>query len=203
MTDPTPVLTSLADVKKYLKISAANTDRDTILSYVICGIEQNIKDFCNTDFKADATDRTEYYDGDGSPVLLTRRYPIISITSLHDDPYREFTSNSLIASADYVTYNNQGKIVLIADPRLVLNDSSFSVGAQNIKLVYKSGYSVVPFNVILAIWIWCGIEFDKYKDEMQGVISRTVGDKTTRLEIADIPKDVYGLIIKYRCPLVK
>jgi len=203
MADPIPTLTTLANVKKYLKISATNADRDTMLSTIICAIEQNIKDFCNTDFLADANDRTEYYDGDGSSVLLVNHYPIISITSLHDDPYRAFESNSEIRSTDYVIYEKQGKIVLTADPRLALTGSNFSVGKQNIRIIYKTGYSVVPYNVVLAIWLWCGIEFDKYKDEMQGVILRTVGDKTTRLEISTIPTDVLGMISKYRCPLVK
>jgi len=203
MADPIPTLTTLANVKKYLKLSAVNADRDTLLSTIICAIEQNIKDFCNTDFLADATDRTEYYDGNGGDVLLVNHYPIISITSLHDDPYRAFESNSEIRSTDYVIYAKQGKIVLTADPRLALTGSNFSVGKQNIRIVYKTGYLTVPYNVILAVWLWCGIEFDKYKDEMQGVVSRTVGEKTTRLEITDIPKDIYGLIIKYRVPLVK
>lgn len=136
-----------------------------------------------------STTLTEYYDGDGSTVLLTRSWPIGSITSLYIDPDRGYASDTLTASAYYMIDNTLGAIKL--------DGETFLPGYQSIKLTYVAGYTSVPTDVqhacksIVTFW---------YKQTMEnriGVSSRAeAGQSITYRD--RIPGDAQRIIDRYR-----
>lgn len=91
--------------------------------------------------KLDTATFTEYHDGDGSRVVQLKNYPVTSVTSIHDDPDRNFTSSSLLDSTTYAVDEVNGRITLLRDPLLRTLSTVFGCGAQNIKVVYVAGYS--------------------------------------------------------------
>ena len=88
----------------------------------------------------------EMHNGDGSNVLRTREYPIISVTSIHDDTLRDFTGTTLKASTDYIIWRDEGAIQLYPDALL---GSVYSNGVGNVQLIYTAGYD--EFNIITGV----------------------------------------------------
>lgn len=133
---------------------------------------------------------TEYHDGPGGVLLYTKERPINSVTSLHDDPDRNYGATYLITTTDYVYYGDEGKIVLTG--------TSFSVGsAKAIQLIYNGGYSTVPYDlengVVNLVLYW----YDKYFQKRIGLsgISDDVGNRTY---VSDIPAEVKQIADSYR-----
>ena len=97
-------LTTLAKVKEYLQIT--DTDDDTFLTSLISNSSILIKSYCKRDFTS--TSYTEYHNGNGTTELVLNNYPVISITSVHDDMGRDYDSTTLLDSADYVYHEKEG-----------------------------------------------------------------------------------------------
>ena len=133
-------LVSLANVKEYLKIATAVTTDDTMLTNIITRIEKTMKIAMQQE--VEYASYTEYYDGDGTDTLLLNQFPISTITSIHDDTDRAYGSDTLISSADYVFYANEGMVQL--------DGLTFTEGKQNIKVVYSAGFSPIPEDIKLA-----------------------------------------------------
>ena len=114
-------LTTLENVKAALHITV--TDDDTLLESLINRISAAVESYCRRKFKA--RDYTEKYDGDGTTVLYLKQYPVNSVTTLK-------ISGSVVDSANYVIYDEVGKIVL--------RYTYFPEGLQNIEVTYNAGY---------------------------------------------------------------
>ena len=79
----------------------------------------------------------EILDGPGGRELTTTVKPIISVTSIYDDPDLDYTDSAdLIASSDYTLYGQEGRVVLDYNA----TDASWSVGHRHIKITYVAGY---------------------------------------------------------------
>lgn len=85
----------------------------------------------------------ELLDGMGTPRLFTGQYPISSVSSIHDDPEQNWSSDTLKASTDYTIFPDEGVIQLNTD---ALKGTIFSKGRANIRLIYTAGYD--EFQVI-------------------------------------------------------
>ena len=120
-----------SDVKNFLGIPSAASADDTLITTIIAQIEAEIKTYCKRKY-FQATSLTEYYDGDGTDILLLKEYPIVSVTSLYDDTDRVYGSDTKIGSADIIIYGDEGYIRL--------DGLSFTKGEKNIKITYKAGY---------------------------------------------------------------
>jgi len=179
-----------ADVKSFLNISV--TDDDTLIDDIITRIEAYIQNvYCQRKFEAQ--DLTEYYDGDGTDTLLLDNYPIVSITSIHDDPDREYNSDDLIDSDDIIIYPGKGIIVL--------DGTTFDKSKKNIKVVYRAGYGdgedeiAMPNDLKMAFIKLAASEYLKSKAKInviEGEDEQTV-DKPGRLS-----KEAYEIFDKYR-----
>lgn len=88
-----------------------------------------------TDKKFITRQFTEYYDGMGKDSINLKNYPVYAIVSLNDDPDRAFGSSDEIASTDYLLYSEEGVVKLWND------ESTFLNAIQNVKVIYKAGYS--------------------------------------------------------------
>ena len=88
---------------------------------------------------------TEYHGmRSRSDKIFLKNIPVISITSIHDDPDWDYGSSDLLSSDDY-TFN--------ADSGIVFYDGIFFTGNENVKVVYVAGYTV---NTLPDAWkqIW-------------------------------------------------
>jgi hypothetical protein len=78
------------------------------------------------------------YDGDGTNVLWTTQYPIISISALQ---YRLTPTSEWI---DFYSDSATANIQTYDDGQIFLNDKTFPKGNLNIKVEYTAGYSDCP-----------------------------------------------------------
>ena len=85
---------------------------------------------------------TEYLDGgieapDGRELMLMVR-PVVSVTSLFDDPEQHYDDTAdQIAADNFIVYDIQGRIVLRTDK----TDSQFSGVRRAVRVIYTAGYS--------------------------------------------------------------
>lgn len=126
-------LTTLEEVKNYMGMLGSKQDDDDLLEALIDRITDVFENFCNvTSFKE--TTYTEYYDGTGDKYLFLKNIPVISITSIHDDSDWTWGSSTALDSTEY----------RVMDDKYIIYQGFFSSGDQNIKVVYKAGYSTIP-----------------------------------------------------------
>lgn len=180
--------TTATAVKEYLRISHSNWD--ALITSLITRMSGFFESQINRTL--DAADYTERYDGeeDNGGVLRLKHPPINSVTSLHDDINRAFGASTLIATADYVWYANEGVIRL--------DGAEFRVGLQNIQVVYNGGYDTIPDDVVQAV-----IELVAFK-----LIQSDTGGVIKQRELADakfvyrdgvaVPEDTMLTITKYQ-----
>ena len=83
----------------------------------------------------------EILDGPGGRELTVCARPVVSITSVYDDPDLDYTDSAdLIAASDYTLYSDEGRIVLDYNA----TDATWSVGRRHIKITYVAGYASIP-----------------------------------------------------------
>ena len=135
-------LTTLSRVKQHL--NKANTTNDDYLESLISIASADIESYTNRQLRV----RTygvngldaEYHNGDGSNKLYAKQYPIMSVTSVHDDVDRDFDSTTLKTATEYMVWKDEGIIQLLSD---AVNGSTFSTGIANLQLKYTAGYGTL------------------------------------------------------------
>jgi len=81
-----------------------------------------------------STTHTEYYSPrKHQSLLILKNCPITSITSIHDDPERDYESDTLISSDDYGYGDGKSGMVTY--------DSEFYESMFGVKIVYVAGYT--------------------------------------------------------------
>jgi uncharacterized phiE125 gp8 family phage protein len=181
--------TSLARVKEHLGITNASSDAK--LENLINASFASLESYIGQSLKA-AT-YTEFFDGDGTDEVLLNNYPVVAITSIHDDIDRAFGSDTLIDAADYTFYSNKNEN--IGRVRL-LNGLAFSPGIQNVKVIYLAGYVTVPYDaeqacVELVAWHW-------NKAGTEGYTAQSLGGKSETYDMRYIPDFIRGQVQKFR-----
>lgn len=123
-------LTTLATVKAFKNLSTSEHDAEILR--LIPVVDQFIEAYCNVPLEQATV--TEYHSTRaGQTTLRLKRYPVISITSLHDDLYRTYGSDTLIAATDYIVEEESGLVIL--------DGRTFPDGLKNVKVVYVAGYA--------------------------------------------------------------
>jgi uncharacterized phiE125 gp8 family phage protein len=180
--------TTLALVREHLKFAASDTSKDEQLKSFINRSLYILERYCGKQMKSRTY--TEYQDGDETDELLTKQWPIVSVTSLHDDISRAWGSDSEIESDDYVIYADQGAIRLINDETL------FSIGKQNIRLIYSAGYATIPTDLEIASTSHVAYMYNKSAGE--GHTSLSLGGFSKSFDLAPLPADVRQYVEPYR-----
>lgn len=133
-------LTTLADVKETLGISAGNTSKDNLIKRKINQATRMIEAFCSLPedhhFKQ-ATYTNEEYDGSGRNQLVLNMRPVTSVTSFqardtsqNDDSWTDVESEFYFASN-----TDAGVVDLLFSPA-----SRYS----SYRVTYVAGYSTIP-----------------------------------------------------------
>lgn len=150
--------------------------------------------FCNnyTHRKLKSRDLTEYYNGDGTNVLLMNNYPVTAITHVYDDLDRDYESDTEIDSDDLV-YMPDGLAC-----KIVYDGGVFSKGIKNIKVEYTAGYETIPWDLYqacceLVAYYWKNTEEGRF-----GLISQQLADGSVRIETTTVPKSVRQVLDLYK-----
>jgi hypothetical protein len=175
-------LCNIVEVKDHVDGLSGVDTYDSMIERLINAVSEQIEKYCDREFLDSESDVTEYYDGDGSiSRIVIRRPPITSVTSVHDDTDRTYGADTLIASTDYVVYNDTGSIVL--------DGSTFSRGLKNIKIIYQGGYttSTIPSDLNLACILQCAFMFQRRKELGLTSVSGSSGTITKYAPIKLLP----------------
>lgn len=127
-------LCTLEEVKEYNGIT--DTTNDTLLTNLIERVSDGIETFCDRNFESQSY--TEYHSGGkNNDRFYTNQYPIITGSGVEvwDDYDWDWTTDDLVDSDDYMVTDNR---------YIVLNNSVFLDGVNNIKVSYTAGYDVIP-----------------------------------------------------------
>lgn len=191
-------LTSVANLHRHLEIADATTTWDAILIDLINGVSAAIETYCCRKLKLQSTvSYTEYFDGQGGEAVTVKNRPITSVTSVHDDPYQSYSADTLVDPTSYTIYNNEGRIELINDDnRSIVSKGLFYDGKNNVKVIYKAGYTTIPYDIEQAANKWVMKLFRQR--EKEGIASERLGAYSVSYQdLKDIPADIKNMIDPY------
>jgi hypothetical protein len=143
MTISNNALTTLAKAKAYLSVEG--TSDDALVENLIDRATKIMETLCNRSFKnvnsgGTAQPNTEYFNGDGKSKLFLKYYPIIAVTTIHDDPDRIYGADTLIDSDEYAFWADEG--IIEFDGAGIVGS-----GVKNIRVVYTGGYTTTPYDL--------------------------------------------------------
>lgn len=128
-------LTTLAAVKEFMGIT--NTSDDALINSLNTRVSAFVESFCNRTFLS-AT-HIEFHDGrpDQAEQVLLDNFPVISITTVHDDLNHIYGADSLIPAASIIVHDDTG-VLRRADGIF------FTEGFKNIRIEYVAGFTATP-----------------------------------------------------------
>lgn len=139
-----------------------------------------------------ATYTNEVYDSIGGTTLWLKNYPIISGLAVTEDN----TTLTLGANNDYISYNDEGKLVRV--------DDVWYAGNQTIQVTHTSGYNATTGNITLppairvAALKQIGYEFGRFKKKDWGESSHSEGDASVSTTQEGLLPDVKVVLDRYR-----
>lgn len=184
-------LCSVDEVKNFYHMTDSGevpsvSNIDELIETLINGLTDSFEMYCAVkSFKSAAY--VEYYDGNGNEFLFLNNLNITAITSLYDDTDWSWDSDDLIDSDDYRIVDNK---------YIVLKDSYFTKGSQNIKASYTAGYSVIPYDLRQS----CIEEVTrklKHRKEID-LLSKTLTDGSVQFIEMGLMKQTKEVLNKYK-----
>jgi hypothetical protein len=178
------MLATLADLKLYLDIPAANTTGDTELTRLLNMASAYVEQYlARTLTSATFTERRS---GACTDVLSVRNAPITAVTSLTID-------GTAIAASDGTTgYYFEGESVYLLGPQ------KFTRGRKNILLVYTGGYdpSAIPADIVHSV---IEIAAQAYREkEWIGFTSKSLAGETVAFARSGLPESAKNALNPYR-----
>jgi len=158
-----PSLTTVGDLKLFLDIASSDTSEDTRLSELLDGVEAAVESFTGRRFASQSY--TEYYDGEGRPLLPLQQRPVTSVTSVKVDAtgYYGHGSGAFADAEDAWTIgtdfvprslaaDEQNPGLLVALKGVDFEGRGvWTQGIGNIEVVYTAGYVTIPSDLVLAV----------------------------------------------------
>lgn len=133
-----------AEAKDYLPGLGASAE-STLIGYLIARVDVVFARYLGYDETIEDTTYTEYLDGptldDAEAIKLGVR-PVVSVTTIHDDPDWSYGSGDLVDSGDYTVDLAMGVVHL--NPTA---SHAWSTSKRAIKVVYVAGYATVPADI--------------------------------------------------------
>lgn len=182
-------LTTLANVKAFKNI--AGTEHDAELARLIPMADALIARYCGRTFEAASV--TEYHSTRAAiPRLALARPPVTAITSIHDDPDRQYGSGTLLTpGTDYVLEDPEAGIVAF-DQYTVLG------GINNLKVVYDGGYATIPADLEQAAIEIVWLTRDLGDQALLGILSKSIADGSVTAFQRDRIDGVRTILDAYR-----
>lgn len=192
--DAAIALATVAEAKVVLKIPSGTTSEDTVLEDLINRASAHANK--HTGRQLLLARFTEFYDGDGSDELMLNNYPVGTLTSVHDDPLRDFAAGSLlVVDDDYILDAAAGIISAMS------GHPAFLKGKATVKVVYTAGYALasVPHDLKEAVLMMVQHHYKRmYQDQRIGLASESIGDQTFTYSEEAIPKKAKATLDRYR-----
>lgn len=172
-------LTTLATVKQYLRIDAAETDFDALLESLISAASSFIQGILGREFKA--ADYTQTENGTGAGHMVAFAFPVISVTSVKID------------GRDIPPAANQVSAGFIADEfAFHLRGFRFTKGVQNVEIKYRAGYETIPESIDNCC---CELVAKKYKyRDRIGHLSKILQGETITYEKSDLTEEMKSIL---------
>ena len=196
------MIITLASMKDYLGIDSTDTTNDDTIETMIDACQEIFENELNRELEEQTY--TAYIDGTGTKSIYVPVYPITSITSLYVDADRNFGSDTLISSSDYVFYPKTGEVTMV-EGEYPVRYSYFAKGRQNVKITYVGGYTfsgtniTLPKDIIKAIKDQVKFMFKKWQSGTEGLVSyNTINNSANLVEATDILPMVSRVLDKYR-----
>lgn len=164
-------LCTLAELKEVLVITG--TTYDTRLTLAINTATRRILSYIDRTIAS--TVYTEDYDGNGTPMLMLKNFPLIgNPTTVHVDAKRTFGSDSLLTiEDDYLVNGAEGFLRMVGTQSNALTTAIWSRGQLNIRVVYTAGYATIPEEINLTCRLYAAYLYKKMGS--QGNISYSIG----------------------------
>lgn len=173
------MLITVTEVKNQLGISLADVSEDTFLAQIVKAVDYEAKKYFDRQIEQ-ATYTNEFYCGTNTKVLNLNEYPILSPTAVTDVRIDSMgfwgqysggfsTETALVRGSDYSLvcdgYNgisDTGRLFKINgvwparfESRRGQLAAAVKPGAGNIRVSYTAGYTVIPYDLRLALWQVC------------------------------------------------
>jgi len=133
---------------------------------------------------------TENQDSRGGNFVITRQYPILSISELWVDSTRLFTDvTKKLAPSSYAITDNETTIQTL--------DQNLPHGRQIVRVIYDSGFDKVPANIERAADLLVEWWYRFQEREDIGRSNKSKGDESTVIS-QGIPEAVKELVDSYR-----
>jgi len=183
-------LCTIDDLKLYAEIEGTGK-YDMLLNTIIESMTKRFEQQCNRVFEhSGANDITEYFSGfKGQTIVIVKRPPITAFTSLADDTSRVYAT-ILVDGTDFVRTDAEGK--------LELDGFTFSAGLNNIRVVYRGGYTEdsIPADLAMACLLQSTALFKWRTNEGVASISNQGGNVSLFEPIKLLP-EVKSTLAKY------
>jgi hypothetical protein len=154
-----------------------------------------IEAYCNREFKS--RERTEYHDGDGTPQIVARQYPIVSISALivNSDVPRVWTN-----AVDATTANDR---LIDTDTGIITLYNTFGAVPEGrrsaVKLTYTAGYATIPDDLAGTCAKLAAILYKEVANRSQGTTgTSTPGGGSASYVTGSIPEVLLPVLDKYR-----
>lgn len=129
--------------------------------------------------------------------LILEPFPVISITSIHDDPNEDYDASSEVSSSDWSQRGRHGE-------RIVLKTSAthggWSSADRAVRVILSAGYATPDDDLKMAVIVLC----DHWMRLRQsaGYASLAVDGMSTSFRTEKFPDRVLQLIGRFRLPSV-
>jgi hypothetical protein len=196
-------LLTLDELKDALSISGPGKDGQ--LEAILNRVTDEIEDFLGRQIVTRST-LTEYHSmGWETDELLTREYPILTVTTIHEDvalPRTYGSSALLVVDKDY-------QLVKGAQPRSIIRRINGGIGlpwawlggSRAIKVVYTAGYAAgsVPERIKAQALRYASLIWDEQKRGSYGISGQSDAlGNFTRFAVARLTPEIQGALVNER-----
>lgn len=188
-------LTTLADVKGWLRLTAA-TD-DALLTRLITAQSARIETYCSRTFASQAY--TDTYDGKDTTALPFDNFPVTAVSSVTIDGVPIPASPAPTSLNPYVPgYRFSETMLSLIGGGFPFGTYRFNRGYQNVIVAYTAGYSAnaIPAELAQACIELVSIRYREI--DRIGQQSKSIGGETVSFFKGDLPASVVGMLQPYR-----
>ena len=188
-------LTTLANCKSWLKLTAAQTTDDTILSRLISASSALLQSWLNRNILAQVY--TEVLDGQGNNQIVFANYPVTAVASLSID--KIIIPASIDGGVLQAGYGFDDGRLWVIGYQFTRNSgyaNDFTRGRGNVTVSYTAGYATVPLDIEQACIEMVSIKY-RMRDRI-GQKSVAMGGESTSFDTSDIPAYIQILLQQYK-----
>jgi gp6-like head-tail connector protein len=159
-------IVQMDDVKTWLQIALNNTDSDGLLQILINGVSAYITNRTGIASFTQVNIYNEIYNGNGAQRMFLKNYPIVSITSIQIGAYQVPKSTGLLNPGWFIEQDAKSVALRYAGGAYSMAPYSifpqgFWRGIGNVQVIYKAGYTSVPYDLYECAMKICAINYKR------------------------------------------